>query len=40
MRSLTVPLPLFGFVIATRAALGVGQEAMRSGRLSETVLAS
>lgn len=24
MRTITVPLPLFGFVIATRAALGVG----------------
>jgi uncharacterized SAM-binding protein YcdF (DUF218 family) len=24
MRTITVPLPLFGFVIATRAALGAG----------------
>jgi len=34
MRSLTVPLPLLGFVIATRAALGVGLGLLFADRLS------
>jgi len=34
MRSLTVPLPLMGFVISTRAALGVGLGLLLADRLS------
>jgi hypothetical protein len=34
MRSVTLPLPVFGFVIATRAALGAGVGLLLAGRLS------
>jgi hypothetical protein len=34
MRTLTLPLPVFGFVISTRAALGVGLGLLIAGRLS------
>ena len=34
MRALTLPLPVFGFVISTRAALGVGIGLLMAGRLS------
>ena len=33
MRSVTVPLPLFGFVVATRAALGLGLGLLLANRL-------
>lgn len=35
MRTLTVPLPLFGFVIGTRIALGAGLGLLIADRLSQ-----
>lgn len=34
MRTVTLPLPMFGFVVATRAALGVGLGLLIGDRLS------
>ena len=34
MRTVTLPLPIFGFVVATRAALGVGIGLILAERLS------
>jgi uncharacterized membrane protein YidH (DUF202 family) len=36
MRTISLPLPAFGFVIATRAALAAGVALLVSRRLSET----
>lgn len=35
MRTVTLPLPMMGFVVATRAALGVGIGLLVAGRLPE-----